>query len=94
MLLEVERKNSRPDDGRQTRLALKNKYLNTSCQSRQTLLRRFDNNVMRSDIDPDVFLSDVFQLRDELNDLSKIVFDGRLTTIILDALPEEMYSTV
>ena len=57
-------------------------------------MRRFDNSVMRCDIDPDVFLSEVFQLRGELNDLGETVTDERLTTIILDALPEEMYSTV
>ena len=49
---------------------------------------------MRSDIDSDVFLSEVFQLRDELDDLGETVTDERLETIILDALPEEKYSTV
>ena len=49
---------------------------------------------MRSDVDPDVFLSKVFQLRDELDDLGETVTGERLTTIILDALPEDMYSTV
>ena len=49
---------------------------------------------MRSDVDPDVFLSEIFQLRDELDDLGETVNDERLTTIILDALPEEMYSAV
>ena len=49
---------------------------------------------MRSDIDPDVFLSEVFQLRDELSDLGKVVSNERLATIILDALPEEMYTTI
>ena len=41
-----------------------------------------------------MFLSEVFQLRDELNAFGEAVTDERLTTIILDALPEEMYSTV
>ena len=49
---------------------------------------------MRSDIDPGGFLSEVFQLRDELDNLGETVTDERLTTIILDALPEEMYSTI
>ena len=49
---------------------------------------------MRSDVNSDVFLSEVFRLRDELDDLGETVTDERLTTIILDALPEEMYSTV
>ena len=47
---------------------------------------------MRSDISPDVFLSEVFQLRDELDDLGETITDERLTTIILDALPKDMYS--
>ena len=63
-------------------------------QRRLTRLRRSDNSVIRSDIDPDLFLLEVFQLRDELNDLCEAVTDECLTTIILDALPEEMYSTV
>ena len=49
---------------------------------------------MRSHIDSDVFLSEVFQLREELGDLSEVISNERLTTIILDALPEERYSTV
>ena len=49
---------------------------------------------MRPGIDPDVFLSGSLQLRDELDDLGETVTDERLTTMILDALPEEMYSTV
>ena len=49
---------------------------------------------MKSDIDPDVFLSKVFQIRDELIDLGEDVSDERLTTIILDELPEAMYSII
>ena len=49
---------------------------------------------MRSHVEPYVFLSEVFQLRDELDNLGETVTDERLTTIILDALSEEMYSTV
>ena len=45
--------------------------------------------MMKSDIDPDVFLSEVFQLFDELIDLGEAVTDECLTTIILNALPEE-----
>ena len=48
---------------------------------------------MRSDIDPDVVLSEAFQHCDKL-DLGETVTEERLTTILLDALPEEMYSTV
>ena len=48
----------------------------------------------RSGTDPDVFFSQVFQLRDKLSDLGEAVSDKRLTTIILDALPEEIYFTL
>ena len=48
----------------------------------------------RSDIDPDMFLSKVFQLRDELNDSGEVISNERLVTIILDALPEKMHSTI
>ena len=47
---------------------------------------------MRFNIDHDVFLSESFQLRDELSDLGEVVSNEHLTTIILDALPEEGYS--
>ena len=47
-----------------------------------------------SDIDPDVFLSEVFQLGDELSDLREAVSDKRRTTIILDALSENIYPTI
>ena len=73
---------------------LRNKYQNTSRQRRRILLRRLDNGVMRPDIDPDVFLSEVFQLRDELNDLGEVITNKRFTIIILDALPDDMYFTV
>ena len=58
------------------------------------MLRWLDNRVMRSGIDPDVFLSEIFQLRDELSSLDEVVVDERLTTITLDALPDNIYSTV
>ena len=94
VLLKFERKNDRPGNSRQAWLALKNRYQNTSCQHRRTRLRCLDDSMMRSDIDPDVFLSAIVQLRDELSDLVEAVSDEFLTTIILDALPEDMYSTI
>ena len=93
VLLNFKRKNGQPIDGRQAWLALKNMHQNASPQRRWTLLRRLDNSVMSSDIDPDVFLSQVYQLHDEFGDLGEIVTNEPLTTAILDALPEDMYST-
>ena len=96
VLLKFEQTNGRPGDGRYAWLALKNKYQNTSRKCKRTLLilRRLDNSVMRSDVDLDVFLSDVLQLRDELNDLGNVVSNERLATIILDELPKDVYSTI
>ena len=54
-------------------------------------MRRLDNSVMKPDTDPDVFLSEINQVRDELGVLDETVSTERLTTIILDALPAEMY---
>ena len=70
------------------------KYHNTFCHRRRILLRCLNNSVMSSNIDPDMFLSKVFQLRDKLSDLGEIVFNGRSKTIIIDALPDELYSTI
>ena len=44
--------------------------------------------MMRAAIDPDAFLSEVFKLRDELDDLDEVVSNERLTAIILEALPK------
>ena len=49
---------------------------------------------MKPDTDPDVFLSEIKQIRDELGVLDETVSTERLATIILDGLPAEMYSTV
>ena len=83
--MKFEPRNGRPGC-RETCLALKNKYHNTSRQRRRTLLQRLDEIVLKSDIDPDVFLWEVFQLHDELNDQGETVTNERLSTIIVDAL--------
>ena len=49
---------------------------------------------MRADINPDVLLLEVFQLRDELSGLGDVVATKRLTTILRDALPAEKYLTI
>ena len=91
VLLKFEQKNGRPGDGRHAWLALKNKYQNTSRKCKRTLLilRLLDNSVMRSDVDLDVFLSDVLQLRDELNDLGNVVSNEQFNwTTACSHMPE------
>ena len=48
----------------------------------------------KPDTDPDISPSEINQIRDELGALDETILTERLTTIILDALPAEMYSTV
>ena len=94
VLLQFEPQPGRPGDGKQAWLALQSKYQNNSRQRRRTLWRRLDNSVMKSDTDPDVFLSDINQICNELGALDETISTERITTIILDALPADMYSTV
>ena len=49
---------------------------------------------MKPDTDRDVFLSEMNHVRDELSVLVEAVSTKGLTTIVLDALPAEMYLTV
>ena len=49
---------------------------------------------MQPDTDADVFLSEINQIRDELSTLDETVSTKRLTTLILDVMSAEMYSTV
>ena len=57
-------------------------------------MRRLDSSIMNADTDPDAFLYEIYQLRDELGDLGEAVPTERLATIILDVLPAENYSTI
>ena len=50
--------------------------------------------MMRSEIDPDAFLSEVPQQRDVLNDLKKVVSNEHLITIISVVLPKMGYLTI
>ena len=49
---------------------------------------------MKPDTDPDVFLSEINKISDELGVLDETVSTERLTAIIFDALPADIYSTV
>ena len=94
LLLQFEPRNGKPVDWKRTGLVLKRKYHNTSRQRRRTHLRRLNKSMMRAGVDPDVFLSEVHHLCDQLGDLDKVVSIEQSTTIILDALPAEKYSTI
>ena len=90
VLLQFKPKFGRSDDGKQAWLALESKYQNSSQQRRQTLLRHLNNSVIKFDIDPDVFMSEINRIRDELSVLDEAVSTERLTIIIFDALSVKM----
>ena len=60
----------------------------------QTFLGWLDNRVTRSDTNPNKCISEMFQLRSELSALGEVDSNERMTTIILDALPDETYLTI
>ena len=93
-MLQLEPKFGRPGDGKQAWLALQSTHERSSRQRRRTPLRRLDDGVIKRVSDPDVFPSEINQIRDELSVLDEEVSTERLTTIVLDVLPAEMYSTV
>ena len=94
VLLQFEPKYGRPGDGKQAWLAVQSKYQNNSRQRSQTLLRRLDNSMVKPGTDPHVFLSEINKIRNKLGVLDETASSEGSTTIILDALPHEMYSTV
>lgn len=49
---------------------------------------------MKADTVPDVFLSEINQIRNEFSDLDEVISTEDLTTIMLDAMPVDMYSTI
>ena len=47
---------------------------------------------MRAVADPNVFRSEVYQLRNKLSGLNEVVSTERLTIVLFNALPAEKYS--
>ena len=54
-----------------------------------SLARLYNSAIMKVDTDPDVFMSELYKLRDGLGDLDEAVSTERLTTINLDGLSVE-----
>ena len=49
---------------------------------------------MKADIGPDVFMSEIYQLCDELSDLDEVVSTERVTTIIFGAMQAEKHPII
>ena len=50
--------------------------------------------MIRADTDPDMFVAEVHELRDERSDLNEVVSTDCMATAIFDALPAEKYLTI
>ena len=68
-------------------LALQRKYQHSSRQRGPNLLRRLNDRVVKANTIPGVLMSEIYQLRNECNDLDEVVSIIPLTTMNLDALP-------
>ncbi|CAM9980923.1 unnamed protein product, partial [Sphacelaria rigidula] len=80
-------------DGKKVWDGLIAKYQNSSKQRRRILMRQLDNLTMSQGEDPDVFLSNIYQIKDELNNMNESVSDERLTDIIIEGLADD-YSQI
>ena len=49
---------------------------------------------MKDDSNPDVFMSEIYQLRDKPSDFDEVATAKRITAIILDALSANKYFTI
>ncbi|CAN0588999.1 unnamed protein product [Ectocarpus sp. 12 AP-2014] len=74
--------------------ALVKKYRNPSRQRQKILFKKLYNMTMDVDQDPDAFLQDMTELRDELQLLGSPIPDDQFMNIILDCLPEQLYSGI
>ncbi|CAN0075050.1 unnamed protein product, partial [Sphacelaria rigidula] len=79
---------ARPD-GKIAWEALVGKYDNSSKQRRRITMRQLDNIKMSPGQDPDVFLTKIYYLRDQLVYMGEPISDYRLTDIVVEGLTDE-----
>ncbi|CAM9512073.1 unnamed protein product, partial [Sphacelaria rigidula] len=69
--------------------ALVGKYENSSKQRRRILMRQLDNIKILPGQDPDVFLTKMYELRDQLVYMGEPISDDRLTDTAVEGLTDE-----
>ncbi|CAM9555616.1 unnamed protein product, partial [Sphacelaria rigidula] len=69
--------------------ALVGEYENSSKQRRRILMRQLDNIKMSPGQDPDVCLTKIYELRDQLVYMGEPISDDRLTDIVVEGLTDE-----
>ena len=65
------------------------KYQNSTRQRRRILKQQLSRMVMTDGQDPDVFINDVYYLRDELVDMGEVFNDDSILDIVLEGLSDE-----
>ena len=65
------------------------KYLSSSMQRWRILMRKLNGMTMKPNKDPDEYLTEVFQQRDELEYIGERFTEARILNIILDGLSDE-----
>ncbi|CAM9443992.1 unnamed protein product, partial [Sphacelaria rigidula] len=65
------------------------KYQNSLKQRMRIFMRELNNVTMSPEQDPDSFLSKGYQLRDELDNVGKVISEERLTDIVIEDLTSE-----
>ncbi|CAM9895274.1 unnamed protein product, partial [Sphacelaria rigidula] len=76
-------------NGKRAWEALISKYQNSSKQRIRILMRELNNVSMSPGQDLDTFLSKVYQLRDELDNVGEAISEERLTDIVIEGLTSE-----
>ncbi|CAN0018277.1 unnamed protein product, partial [Sphacelaria rigidula] len=88
-LLRFQPKGSEKPNGKRAWGALISKYQNSSKQRTRILMRELNSVTMSPGQDPDTFLSKVYQLRDELDNVGEAISEERLADIMIEGLTSE-----
>ena len=67
-------------------------YLNSSMQRRRVKMRKLNGMTMRPNQDPDEYLTEVFQQRDELEHIGESFAEARILDVIMEGLSDEYKS--
>ena len=65
------------------------KYQNYTHQRRRILKNQLVSSVMSDGQDPDVFINEMYHLRDELVEMGEVINDDSLPDIVLEGLTDD-----
>ena len=88
-LLQFKPKRGELANGKAAWDGMVRKYQNSTRQRRRILTQQLSHLVMTDGKDPDVFINEVYYLRDELADMGEVFDDDSLLGIVLEGLTDE-----